>query len=139
MIIIYKMRLEGLTEQEKREQSREYKRAEALKKVFIRIDYKKANPEPEHSDTPTLFLKHHIEDKKIATYIKPKELYELYAIFMKDNVYKKSTMSKNTFMTNMCQRDYVTKVEKRIEGKEKTTYVVIDIVKMKEQFKKKFN
>ena len=136
------MRLEGFTEQEKkdrqREQSREHGRTKTLNKVYIRIDNEKANPE-HHSDTPTLFLKHHMEDKKIATYIKPKELYELYVIFMKDNVYKKSTMSKNTFMANMFQRDYVTKVEKRIEGKEKTTYVVIDIVKMKEQFKKKFN
>ena len=89
-------------------------------------------------DTPTLFFKHFANDEKIMQFIKPKDLYELYASFMRDHESKKSIMNKNSFLAKLkdCS-EYILIADKRINGLEKTTYVQFNRPKMMEIFKSK--
>jgi hypothetical protein len=90
-------------------------------------------------DTATIFLKHFINDKRIGTMMKPKELYNAYEEYMAENEKKKQVMNKNTFLAKLKECTIFAEffTNKKYNGAEPTNYIKIDRNKMIEHFRKK--
>jgi hypothetical protein len=80
-------------------------------------------------DSSIIFLKHSINDKDIMnTYIKPKELYEIYCQFIKDTPdNKKFMLTKESFLEKLKDLKDIVKFEvKKINKTNPTNYIYIN-------------
>ena len=89
-------------------------------------------------DTSITFLKHFINDTRINDYIKPKELYSAYEVYMNEKEKKKQMMNKNTFLEKLKDCSYIKfEYNKKLNKCEPTNYIKIDRKAMIEYFKLK--